>query len=109
MHEAMRRRIATDLGKGGKLNEKLEEWWLLPDVAALRTEVKKAFKTDVPLSERDDWDHYLADRKIKHNSMTAEIVALETRLNAIVYAAFDLTPDEIALIEKATKYPYGAV
>jgi hypothetical protein len=41
--------------------------------------------------------------------MTAQIVTHETRLNAIVYEAFKLTLDEIALIEQATKYPYGAV
>jgi hypothetical protein len=29
-------------------------------------------------------------------------------LNAVVYAAFDLTPQEIALVERSTKYPYGA-
>jgi hypothetical protein len=34
---------------------------------------------------------------------------LETQLNAVVYEAFNLTPDEIILIEEATKYPYGAV
>jgi len=28
---------------------------------------------------------------------------------AVVYQAFDLTPDEIGLIERATKYPYGEV
>jgi type I restriction-modification system DNA methylase subunit len=107
LHEATRRRIAADLGKGGKLNERLEEWWLLADVAALRAEVRKAFKTDVPLAERDEWENFLADRRGKHQQMTAKIVALETRLNEIVYEAFKLTAEEIALIERATKYPYG--
>ena len=35
--------------------------------------------------------------------------ALETRLNAVVYQAFALTPDEISLIERTTKYPNGEV
>jgi hypothetical protein len=30
-------------------------------------------------------------------------------LNEIVYAAFKLDAEEIALIEAATQYPYGAV
>jgi hypothetical protein len=107
LHEAMRRRIATDLGKGGKLNERLEEWWSLADVAVLQAEVRKAFKTDVPVAEGDDWERFLLDRQGKHQQMTAEIVELETRLNQIVYEAFKLTPEETALIERATKYPYG--
>jgi hypothetical protein len=30
-------------------------------------------------------------------------------LNARVYALFDLTPAEIAIVEESTKYKYGAV
>jgi hypothetical protein len=103
------RRIAADLGKGSKLNEKLEEWWLLEDVTALRAEVRKALKTDVPLAERDEWEKYLAAQRAQHQQMSARIIELETRLNEIVYEAFKLTPDEIALIERVTRYPYGEV
>jgi hypothetical protein len=41
--------------------------------------------------------------------LTDAIIALETRLNEIVYDAFDLTPEERDLIESTTKYPYGEV
>ena len=44
-----------------------------------------------------------------HPAHPARIVALETELNAQVYALFHLTPEEIALIEAATKYRYGEV
>jgi len=44
-----------------------------------------------------------------HERRTAEIVRLETQLNARVYALFDLTPAEIKLIEECTKYRYGEV
>jgi len=108
LDEAMRKRIAADLGAGGKLNEKLDNWWDL-DFAALRAEVKKAFKSDIPVSQRDEWESYLADRKAKHDALTKAIIAREKTLNDIVYATFKLTIDEIALIEQATKYPYGAV
>jgi len=40
---------------------------------------------------------------------TAEIVRLETQLNARVYDLFDLTAAEIKLIEESTKYRYGEV
>ncbi len=109
LHESMRHRLRADLVGGQPLNEKLSEWWELADGSALRAELRKAFKTDVPLTERGDWERYLADQQIQHHALTAQIVTLETRLNAIVYDAFDLTPDERDLIERATKYPYGAV
>ena len=34
---------------------------------------------------------------------------LETAFNARVYALFDLTPEEINVIEETTKYRYGEV
>jgi hypothetical protein len=41
--------------------------------------------------------------------LTDEIVRLETALNALVYALFDLSPEEIEIIAQSTKYPYGEV
>lgn len=110
-HETMRGRIRADLGKGEKLNERLESWWGIQTLNDLRDELKKAYGRggDIPVGERDDWDKYLTAQRTRHEAMTADIIQLETRLNAIVYAAFHLTPDEIALIERSTKYPYGEV
>ncbi|NUQ06432.1 MAG: Eco57I restriction-modification methylase domain-containing protein, partial [Anaerolineae bacterium] len=108
LHEAFRRRLRADLGEGAKLNTALESWWML-EFAVLRKEAVKAFKRDVPLNQRDEWEGYLADQRARHRDQTAQIMALETRLNQIVYQAFHLTPDEIALIETATQYPYGEV
>jgi hypothetical protein len=36
-------------------------------------------------------------------------VRRETELNARVYALFDLTVEEVAIIEESTKYRYGEV
>ena len=47
--------------------------------------------------------------RAEHEQRTAEIVRLETQLNARVYALFDLTPAEIKIIEESTKYRYGEV
>ena len=51
----------------------------------------------------------LSLRRTEHDRRTAEIVRLETQFNARVYALFDLTPEEIKLIEESTKYRYGEV
>lgn len=108
LHEQVRHRIRQDLGEGGALNQKLGTWWDLT-LPSLRAEVQKAFKRDIPLKERDEWEKYLPEQQARHRQLTADIIMREERLNAIVYAAFQLTPEECTLIEKVTKYHYGEV
>jgi hypothetical protein len=109
LHQRVRHRLHTDQGTPDiKLNQKLSTWWEL-DFTTLRAEVKKLFKRDIPLAERDDWETYHTANRTEHARLTAEIVSREIDLNARVYALFDLTPEEIALIEESTKYRYGEV
>lgn len=61
------------------------------------------------MNERDEWEDWLEVRRERHQWRTAEIVRLETELNKRVYELFDLTPDEIQIIEESTKYHYGEV
>jgi hypothetical protein len=99
----------TDLGTPEKkLNQKLTAWWD-QDFAGLRTELAKVFKKDIPVSERDQWETWFDEQCADHRGFTDEIVRLETELNDRVYRLFDLTPDEIKLIEESTKYNYGEV
>lgn len=109
LHQQIRHRILTDLGTpDGKLNLALTAWWEL-DFPAFRAELKKAFKRDIPLKERHDWELYLADGRRQHQQLTTQIITLETELNQHVYALFHLTPEEIQIIETSTKYNYGEV
>jgi hypothetical protein len=109
LHERTRQRIFSDLGEPGKkLNQKLTAWWTL-DFSKFRAEVKNVFMKDIPLIERDEWEEWLAGRRAGHDRLTAEIVRLETDLNAHVYDLFNLTPEEIRIIEESTKYRYGEV
>jgi Eco57I restriction-modification methylase/TaqI-like C-terminal specificity domain/N-6 DNA Methylase len=109
LHRKTQRRIHTDLGTlGKKLNQKLTAWWNL-DFATFRAEVKKVFKLDIPLSERDEWEDWLKERRGQHERLTGEIVRLETELNERVYELFDLTSEEIQVVEESTKYRYGEV
>jgi len=105
----VRHRLPADLGApGAALNGQLSAWWEL-DFPALRAEVKKAFKRDIPLAERDQWEPWHATNRAEHDRLTALIVRLETELNECVYALFGLTGEEIAIIEDNTKYKYGKV
>jgi hypothetical protein len=109
VHRQTRHRILTDLGApGAALNQKLTAWWAL-DFPGFLGEVRKAFKREIPVRQRDDWEGWLAVQRDAHAQRTAEIVRLETELNQRVYTLFDLTAAEIKLIEESTKYRYGEV
>lgn len=82
-----------------KLTNKLKEWWDLPDFAAFQKEVEKTLKAKIPLQERNEWENWITTTRAEIHALTAEIARLEAEINAKVYALFDLTPDEIALLE----------
>jgi hypothetical protein len=109
LHGRVRHRLHSDFGTPDKaMNNKLTAWWTL-DFPALRAELQKVFKRDIPMKDRDEVEAWLTTQCAGHTRLTAEIVARETDLNTRVYALFNLTPDEIALIEESTKYRYGEV
>jgi hypothetical protein len=109
LHQQVRHRLQSDLGTPEQsLNLALTSWWEM-DFPAFRSQIKKVFKRDIPLKERDEWEAYLAECRSQHDHLTAQIIGHETDLNQQVYALFHLTPAEIHLIEESTKYPYGAV
>ncbi|MCZ8087931.1 MAG: N-6 DNA methylase [Brevundimonas sp.] len=96
--QAVQRRIQSDLGGGRRLTRKLEAWHDL-DFAAFRAEVKKTFGTEIPVKERGDWEAWLAESAAEVRRLSTEIAQAEREIDAIVYRLFDLTPDEIALLE----------
>lgn len=101
LQQAITRRI-PDLAAdpaNAKLTAKLKEWWNLPDFAAFQKEVEKALKARIPLQERNDWENWITTSRAEIHGLTAEIARLEAEINAKVYALFDLTPDEITLLE----------
>ena len=111
LHERVRHRLLTDQGTHNplrKLNQKLIAWWAL-DFPALRAELQKVFKRDIAVRERDEWETWFSEQRTEHARLTGEIVRLENALNTRVYALFQLTEEEIGIIEESTKYRYGEV
>lgn len=101
LQEGLRRRI-PDLcpsDRNAKLNTKLKKWWLLPDFAAFRAEIKKCFKAEIPLNERTDWEDWITRDKAEIRRLSGEIAKLEAEINKQVYALFDLTVEEVSLLE----------
>jgi hypothetical protein len=84
-----------------KLTTKLKEWWKLPDFAAFRAEIKKTFRTDIPLAERSDWEDWIARDRAEIARLSSQIRQAEIEIDRIVYDLFDLTDAEIALLEAA--------
>ncbi|TPW00855.1 MAG: hypothetical protein FD125_2910 [bacterium] len=108
-HATKRRHIITEAGRRildlappdrRKLTRKLEAWHDL-DFTAFRAEVKATFKTEIPLRERGEWEAYLSENAAEVHRLSAEIAAAEREIDAIVYRLFELTPEEIALLESA--------
>lgn len=106
-HENRFKRRLADLcpeSQTFKLNKKLENWWQL-DFKQLEKEIKKAFKGQLPSApkERDDWQDYFEEMQQTQQRLQGEIKQLEQTLNQQVYQLFNLTPEEIHLIEAETK------
>ncbi|MAU12414.1 MAG: hypothetical protein CL607_21500 [Anaerolineaceae bacterium] len=110
LHENFRQTLRNEFN-GDEISTRvaLYRWWELSDEKALSDEINRRFGVEIPLGKRSDWRGYLAEETGKHQQLTQQIITLETRMNAIVYDAFDLTPEERQLIEETTKYPYGEV
>jgi len=81
-----------------KLTGKLENWHKL-SFTDFRAEVKKAFRAEIPVKERGEWEAYLKENAAEVHRLTAEIASAEREIDKIVYQLFDLTPEEIALLE----------
>jgi N-6 DNA Methylase len=103
---AVRRRI-LDLASGDrrKLTGKLYGWHEL-DFAAFRAEIKRAFRVDVPVKERGEWETYLRENTAHVRDLSDRIAAAEREIDQIVYALFGLTPEQIALLEASLKGQY---
>jgi hypothetical protein len=82
-----------------KLSTKLKNWWELPDFTAFQKEVKKSLKADIPVKERNDWESWTDETRTEINNLTAQIKTAEDQINAMVYTLFDLTDEEIDLLE----------
>jgi type I restriction-modification system DNA methylase subunit len=81
-----------------ELNNKLKSWWLL-DFADLHKQIQSLFKSTIPLAERNDWHDYFEAEKAKIAALNQQIAQHEADLNQEVYRLFDLTPQEIILVE----------
>jgi hypothetical protein len=70
----------------------------LPTFTTFTIELKKRFKRDLILQERNDWDGYLASTQKKINALNNKITQAERDIDELVYALFGLTEEEERLL-----------
>ena len=54
---------------------------------------------DLRVADRSAWEDWLTRDRAEIARLSAAITKSEARIDSIVYNLFDLTPDEIALLE----------
>jgi hypothetical protein len=101
------RAALRDLVPGGLSNltaakgAKLPAAWQtdVPEFGDFTLELKKRFKRELNLQERNDWDTFVAQARERVAAFTQTIMQAEREIDTLVYQLFGLTPDEIRLIE----------
>jgi hypothetical protein len=79
---------------------KLRDWHDL-EFSAFQGEVKRIWHTVIPVRERNGWEQYLTEKTARVRELMTEIKAAEREIDRVVYAAFDLSPEEVANIERS--------
>jgi hypothetical protein len=111
--ESFRRRILTTLGVAadgtplGDLNQKADEWWelSLPQLgAALKASFKLSGDPFKNPRTADEWEPYLAEKQALVHRLVRELADAEAELNDRVYLLFNLTPDEIKLLQREVEH-----
>ena len=100
------RAALRDLAPGGLSNltaksaARLPATWQdgIPRFSEFTSELKKRFKRELNLLERNDWDAAVTQAREKVALLTQQITQAEREIDEIVYGLFDLSADEIALI-----------
>lgn len=101
LRRSFHHRLLTDLASPGtKLSRKLESFHDL-DFTEFRAEAKRALKAEIPVKERGEWEALHAEAAAEVKRLSAGIAEAERRIDELVYQAFDLTPEEIELLEKS--------
>ncbi|MEX2596405.1 MAG: TaqI-like C-terminal specificity domain-containing protein, partial [Salibacteraceae bacterium] len=85
-----------------KPTTKLQNWHEL-DFKTFLAELKKA-KVALSLSEEAEWMAYFNEQKQKAQSLKAEIDKTDGEIDRLVYELYDLTEEEIRIVEQADKY-----
>ena len=80
-----------------KFNIKLESWHELTYAEFIKELAKKKIK--MSLADEAEWEEYFLAEQTKAKQLMAEIDRTDCEIDQMVYQLYDLTADEIAIIE----------
>ncbi len=80
-----------------KLSKKLENWHELTYAEFIKELAKKKIK--MSLGDEAEWEEYFLAEQTKARQLIAEIERIDREIDQMVYKLYDLTDDEIAIIE----------
>ncbi|MDB6025401.1 MAG: putative type modification enzyme [Verrucomicrobiales bacterium] len=103
-----RRLLQTFSIEGARqLNQKAEAWWEL-SLNQLGDALKQSFKLPAnPMKSpraADEWEPYLQQKRDENARLTRALNDAEAELNDRVYRLFDLTAEEIKLLQKEVEH-----
>ena len=81
-----------------KLSTRLQEWYLL-DFSDFIKELKR-LKVKLSLSQESEWEEYFLEEKSKAITVDSEIKNTDKEIDSMVYRLYDLTDEEIKIIEE---------
>ena len=84
-----------------RFSNKLQNWHELESKDFLK-ELQKA-KVKLGLSEEAEWLQYFNEQKEKAQTLKSEIEKTDKEIDQMVYQLYDLTDDEIAIVENSIK------
>jgi hypothetical protein len=81
------------------LPKKLEDWYLLSYSDFIKELAKKKIK--LSLSDEAEWEEYFNTESKKALELKYKIDATDKEIDQMVYKLYDLTEEEIAIVEKS--------
>ncbi len=94
------RRLPDLGGRDIKPSGKLERFWEL-DFTQFLAEIKRVFKADIALKARGEWQAFHAEQSALVKALNSEIEQAERKIDALVYEAFELSSEEIEILEQS--------
>ncbi|QQS49860.1 MAG: N-6 DNA methylase [Bacteroidota bacterium] len=84
-----------------ELPAKLQDWYLLSYSGFIKELAKKKIK--LSLSEEAEWETYFQEESKKALEIKTKIEITDKEIDQMVYKLYDLTPEEIEIIENSIK------
>jgi hypothetical protein len=105
----VQRRLIRTFGENdnGQLNTKAQIWWE-HSLNELGEALQQSFRLrDNPMKNpriADQWEQYLGEKRTEVNALSSQSNDKELELNNRVYRLFDLTTDEIELLQREVEH-----